>query len=239
MAELTTKQQQLIDMVLRHEGGYVNNKLDKGKETYCGISRAFHPNWEGWSIIDAHKPLKTNQKLDNTLLQNYVYKFYLDKFYNPIKIDNIDNMLIAGHLFCHAVNAGQINAVKIIQKAINTTYNTNIVIDGKIGCITLSWLNKPEKQSDLITEIIKLRKTYYENIVKNKPSQSIFLKGWLNRVNATTAYCTATPKQLGFVGTPKKKKKDDDSLMIDTSDGITFALVLQLLWKIFLNLFKK
>jgi hypothetical protein len=31
---------------------------------------------------------------------------------------------------------------------------------------------------------ITIQRQFYENIVKNKPSQSIFLKGWLNRLNS-------------------------------------------------------
>lgn len=237
MVKLTEKQQKLIDMVLRHEGGYVNNALDKGKETYCGISRAYHPNWEGWKLVDKHKPLKTNQKINDESLQLQVYNFYLEKFYSPIKIDKIDNIIIAGHLFCHAVNAGLTNAVKILQKAINNVYQSYIVVDGKIGAITLSWTNNASKQEELITEIIKLRKTYYENIVRNKPSQNVFLKGWLNRVNSTTAYCSSLqpiqPQQLGFVSSPNKTKENA------TDNDISLSTILRLLYQLILSFFKK
>jgi hypothetical protein len=33
-------------------------------------------------------------------------------------------------------------------------------------------------------EFISVQRKFYENIVKNNPSQSIFLKGWLNRLNS-------------------------------------------------------
>jgi hypothetical protein len=33
-------------------------------------------------------------------------------------------------------------------------------------------------------DFISIQRKFYENIVKNKPSQSIFLKGWMNRLNS-------------------------------------------------------
>lgn len=219
MHNFTQKQQDLIDMVLRHEGGYSNNANDKGKETYCGISRVYHPQWQGWDIIDKNKPLKTNQKVNSAELLSFVYDFYLSKFYNPLKIDSIENLSISGHLFCHGVNAGIASAVKIAQKAINNIYKANILVDGKIGNITLSWLNKKTKQRELIDEIITLRKNYYESIVRNKPTQLVFLKGWINRVNSTTTYCEkiTTPQALGFANIqPKKKKKENEESLLDT-----------------------
>ena len=40
-----------LQKTLAHEGEYVNDPVDSGKETYRGISRANHGNWKGWSII--------------------------------------------------------------------------------------------------------------------------------------------------------------------------------------------
>ena len=65
---MTERALKLINMVLTHEGGYSSGnekqtKGDKGKETYCGISRVYNPNWDGWKIIDRHKPIKYNAKI--------------------------------------------------------------------------------------------------------------------------------------------------------------------------------
>lgn len=205
METFNERQKKLIDMILRHEGGYVNDAADKGKETYCGISRVYHPDWNGWKYIDKHKPLKRNQKINDTDLQNSVYDFYYNKFYKPLMIDSIDNITIGGHLLCHGVNAGLARAIKIVQKAINSIYSTNISVDGKIGKVTLSYLNRIDKQDELVTEIINQRNRYYKSIVDSNPSQSKFLTGWYNRVNGTTLYCNSlkntSPIQLGFVST--------------------------------------
>ena len=44
-----------------NEGGFVDDPSDSGGMTYAGVSRKWFPNWEGWKIVDAHKPLHRNQ----------------------------------------------------------------------------------------------------------------------------------------------------------------------------------
>ncbi len=44
---------QAYNLTSAHEGGYVNDAIDRGGETYRGISRVYHSSWKGWSNIDA------------------------------------------------------------------------------------------------------------------------------------------------------------------------------------------
>ena len=185
---MTDKAIKLIDMILQHEGGFVNDPDDKGGFTYRGITRKNFPNWEGWQIVDTNLPLKNGQIIKNEELEQYVREFYYDNFYHPMKIDEIDNMLISGHLLCHGVNAGIKNSVKILQKSINEICNENISVDGIIGKITLSYANSNE-QEKIANEMIVKRKEYYTNLAKRNPSQQKFLKGWINRVDNTTKIC--------------------------------------------------
>ena len=46
-----------LQKTLAHEGFYSNDPDDLGKETYKGISRIFHPKWNGWTIIDSFNKL--------------------------------------------------------------------------------------------------------------------------------------------------------------------------------------
>lgn len=178
----------LIDMILQHEGGFVNDPEDRGGFTYRGITRKNFPDWKGWQIVDANLPLKNGQIIKNQDIEQYVREFYYDNFYRPMKIDEIDNILISGHLLCHGVNAGIKNSVKILQKSINEICNENISVDGIIGKITLSYANS-NKQEKIANEMIVKRKEYYTNLAKRNPSQQKFLKGWINRVNNTTNIC--------------------------------------------------
>lgn len=186
---MTQKQEFLIKMILQHEGGYCNIDGDAGGMTYKGIARNCNPKWSGWKIVDKHLPLKYNQIIKDTELDNLVLNFYVDKFYVPCKLDEINSMLLSGHLICHAVNAGIRPAVKLLQKAINKVYQTSLSIDGQIGKKTLDYCNETNV-SKLINQFIIERNEFYTNIVKTKPSQKKFLQGWLNRVKNTTKYCS-------------------------------------------------
>lgn len=190
---MDSKAIKLINMILQREGGYSSGKDSKssgdlGGETYRGITRKNFPKWSGWKIVDKSKPLKYNQIIKNVQLEDDVRQFYYEQFYAPMKIDNIDSLLISGHLLCHGVNAGIGNAVKLLQQAINQAYSVSIKVDGVIGNITLSYANG-NKQNEVAKGFIQQRNQYYKNIVTKKPSQKKFLNGWLNRVAETTKEC--------------------------------------------------
>ena len=180
----------LIDMVLTDEGGYASPKFD-GHETYRGITRDNHPNWDGWKIVDANKPLKHGQIIKNTSLENDVRQFYYKYYYTPMKIQSLNDLLTSGQLFAMGVNAGSKNAVKLLQKAINKVYNVQIAVDGIIGKNTLSYANG-SKSIKVGQEMINQCNGYYDAIVRRKPTNKKFLKGWKNRVKHVTQVCSTT-----------------------------------------------
>lgn len=184
----------IINKTLETEGYYVNDKLDAGGETYCGIARNANPKWEGWKIVDAHKPLKWNQKINDAELERLVIEIYDAKYYQPIKADMIDSDMIRMHLYDMGVNAGTGAAVKLLQKSINKVYGIAIAVDGVIGNITLTYTNNKAKLNELVNEFINQRREYYRNLVAIKPSNQKFLQGWLNRVEITTNFMVKSTK---------------------------------------------
>lgn len=182
------KKEVIISKTLETEGGYVNVVGDAGGETYCGIARNSNPKWEGWKIVDKYKPLKWNQKIQDSELEQLVIEIYDTKYYQPIKADKIDSDMIRTHLYDMGVNAGTGAAVKLLQKAINKVYGISITVDGKIGNITLTYTNNKAKLNELVNEFINQRRIYYHNLVTIKPSNQKFLQGWLNRVEITTKF---------------------------------------------------
>lgn len=184
----------IISKTLETEGYYVNDPKDSGGETYCGIARNSNPNWKGWKIVDAHKPLKWNQKIQDSELERLVIEIYDSKYYQPIKADRIDSDMIRTHLYDMGVNAGTGAAVKLLQKAINKVYGVTIATDGAIGNITLTYTNNKAKLNELVNEFINQRRIYYQDLVKRKPTNQKFLKGWLNRVDITTEFVERNSK---------------------------------------------
>ena len=154
--------------VLEQEGGYVNDPLDSGGETYKGISRRWFPKWDGWAIIDS---LDKN-KLDNSMeLQEKVSNFYYKYFWESIKANEIRDKFIASMLFNFSINMGKKVVVRKAQRVAKVTQ------DGIIGKNTLRAINTMNSELfvyHFLLEIIE----FYIQIGKKQPH---YLQGWLNR----------------------------------------------------------
>jgi lysozyme family protein len=176
------------------EGGYSNDPHDQGGETYKGISRKFHPDWSGWSILD----LMNDKNTKNSQLQSLVNSFYYNEFWKFLKCEKFEQT-IADELFDTAVNQGKITAAKYLQESLNLLNNNqrhykDIVVDGKIGNVTIEAYKKYMGTSDFpgrskernINTLLKalngLQFERYKDIVKQSPDQEIYLYGWLQRI---------------------------------------------------------
>lgn len=110
--------------VILAEGGYVNDKDDKGGETYLGISRKNNPNWNGWKQVDTIKNKYGTKNITNILKQdkeltNNAKNYYKEHYWNKLELDDIKSQDIASILFDTCVNCGIKTAVTIAQKICN------------------------------------------------------------------------------------------------------------------------
>ena len=122
-----------------YEAGYANVAHDNGGETYAGISRKFWPKWEGWSIVDQHKPIKQGAFIKDANLERMVRSFYKKQFWEPIQGDLIVFQNHANTLYDFGVNSGVSMSVKNIQKIFGFA-ETGKVTDGLVEAI-----NNPDK----------------------------------------------------------------------------------------------
>ena len=156
--------------ILQGEGGYVNDPDDKGGETYCGISRANYPDWEGWAIIDT-LDLKYNEVSDDPNIKSLVYSFYKKQKWDDDKLDLVNDEKVAEY-FCdwHVTSGG---ANKQLQKLVGVTP------DGIVGSGTIAAVNA--YQGDLLTALRDARIAYYDEI--GTGTNAKYLTGWVNRAN--------------------------------------------------------
>lgn len=110
------------------EGGYVNDPDDKGKETYMGISRVYHPKEIMWSVIDVMKKRHSGTVLNHVLressvVQNNVKSIYKKEYWDVISLDDVPNQKIANEIFDDAVNRGVKSAIKTVQKVLGMNIN--------------------------------------------------------------------------------------------------------------------
>ena len=165
-----------LQKTLTHEGGYVNDPDDLGKETYKGISRNSHGKWAGWSCIDKYKS-KSNFPtiLDKDIeLQKQVELYYLHEFWLPLNADLIIDQVTANSIFDFAVNTGLTTTIVNVQSVIGTK------ADGIIGDQTLKKLNSLDfgyfQPAFTVAKI-----THYISIIQKRPANKKFLYGWIIR----------------------------------------------------------
>lgn len=180
-----------------HEGGYVHDPLDRGGETYSGISRKYHPQWEGWQTIDR---IKRNHPNDFTRHVNNSHglialakDFYRTQFWQPILGNEIRDQSIANKVFDTAVDQGTATSIQYLQASLNLLNRNqldypDIAVDRKMGPRTLAALNdflKLEKgQPDYLLKLLNLMQANrYVELMERDPTQQKFARGWLNRVN--------------------------------------------------------
>ena len=163
-----------IGYTLKCEGGYSNDPDDAGRETYCGISRVSHPNWAGWEKVDAHRPLKWNEVIDDAELARLVEDFYLVECWKGMCLDEVTDQNVAGFIFDWHVNSGGA-AIKAVQRLVKVTD------DGVMGPHTVEAINASDP-ARLFAQMKMTREAFYRNLVVVKPGNAKFLGGWLARV---------------------------------------------------------
>lgn len=159
-------------IIFGNEAGYVNDPKDKGGETMNGITRKNYPSWQGWPIVDAHKPLKRGARIPE--LDGLTKQFYKRTQWNAVLGDGIDSQEVATFICDWFVNSGG-NAIKHVQKLVGVT------ADGAMGDHTLAAINGCDA-TELLEKLKADRVAFFKNIVAKDPGQEKFLDGWLARV---------------------------------------------------------
>lgn len=180
------------ELTMGHEGGYVHDPDDFGGETYCGISRRYHPTWAGWGFIDALKDKDTFPQCiaGDDGLRYAVSQFYKEMYWDRFQGDRLDQAL-ANELFDTAVNMGVHRAVLFLQSALNLLNRNekmyaDIVEDGLLGRGTLRALEGYQIQDGdfgMLMKIVNiLQGSHYIKQMKKNPTQEKYARGWLKRV---------------------------------------------------------
>jgi len=170
-----------LEKVLVYEGGYSNVANDSGGATNLGITlqtlKQFYSE-TGYGDLDHDGDVDINDiKLLDT--QEEVSRIYKKDYWDKMKLDDFPGG-IDFLMFDFGVNSGPGNATKLLQKSLKYQ-DFDILVDGKLGSFTISAVKK-SNINILIKSMIKERTNFYLKIVENKPSQKVFLQGWLNRL---------------------------------------------------------
>lgn len=106
---------------VKAEGGYVNDPNDAGGETYMGVTRKYHPNLTMWTKIDNYKKSLNKKELNKILkedeqVQKDVRSVYLNSYWKPLRLNEVNSQLMANQFFDNAINCGVTSTIKLMQK---------------------------------------------------------------------------------------------------------------------------
>lgn len=166
----------LAPWILKWEGGFVNDPLDKGGATNKGVTiavwKAQGYDKNGDKKIDV-ADLKLISLEDAT---NIMKKNYWDRW----KADQIKNQAIANTLVDWVWGSGAWG-IKIPQRILC------VKDDGVVGIKTLEAINK-QNPNKFLEKLYLARFNFLDGIVASNPSQKKFIKGWKNRMNDLILY---------------------------------------------------
>ena len=148
----------IIEKVLEHEGGIVDDPTDAGGLTNMGISQRAYPDEDirGLTVERAKELYKRD---------------YWDRF----RVSNLPDRL--RHIFVDmCINMGGGRAIKILQEACNSKNATKIDVDGGIGPATIKAATNVEP-----FRLRAYRVMFYAELVMKKPEQERFWVGWFKR----------------------------------------------------------
>ena len=155
------------------EGGYSNNKYDRGGETNYGITKIFMEQYKKALPGGKVKPIKEITKED-------AYNMY-NAMWNQHNLGYLKDKSIAVLLNDYMINSNEWEVAKRVQEILNKKGHA-IKVDRIIGPKTIEAINKTDRNW-LIEEILIDRYKNYREQVKLRPTQETFYKGWINRLN--------------------------------------------------------
>jgi lysozyme family protein len=175
-------------ITLEHEGGYSDNYNDLGN--FCtGVDEMIGTKYgitcnSYWNYYN-NPPTAENMR---NLTVSQAGEIAKGTIWTPYNLGAIPLQPIANQIFDIMFHFSPTTGADIIQKAlISTGINLPYYGNDKIfGSETLNAIIKAcntGKGAELNQNLINYRVAYYENRVKTRPDQLIFLKGWLNRAN--------------------------------------------------------
>lgn len=168
--------EQMIDDILRREGGYVDHPADRGGATNFGITQKTLSQYLGHNVLK-----RDVQNLSEDVARDIYERNY---YYSP-RIDRLPSA-IQPFIFDSAVNHGPRRAIKFVQSVCNQAgYNPPLSEDGAMGPNTrrgAEWA-QTEMGSVFLKALLEERRNFYLAIVASRPSQQVFLNGWMNRVD--------------------------------------------------------
>lgn len=168
---------QALKFVLRWEGGFVDHPADPGGRTNRGVTQKVYDDWRSrkglpWRDVK----LLEEAELCSIYNGNYWLPPRCDLLLTPLDLVQFDT----------AVNMGVGRAVRFLQAS------AGCGVDGDFGPGTQHAVAQCDAGT-MLSDYCQRREAYYRRLIQKNPKLGVFLKGWLNRLNALR-------KEIGLPG---------------------------------------
>ena len=175
-----------FEVVLGHEGGFVDHEADPGGATNYGISIRYlvaRGDLDRDGLADGDIDGDGDVDVDDikALTPGDAKHLYHSGFWVPNRLSEVRDQSVATKIFDICVNTGSRQAWRIVQRSCNEL-GSELEVDGIVGPNTLTAVN--EYDFDLVEEIRQQQLAFYEALVGNNPDLAVFLDGWTNRALA-------------------------------------------------------
>jgi lysozyme family protein len=165
-----------LQLVLKEEGGFVNDPQDPGGMTNLGVTQRVWEAYAGRPVNESDMRALTPAMVAPLYRQNYWERVHCDDL--PLGVDYA--------VMDFAVNSGTSRAAKTLQAACGVTQ------DGSIGAQTLQAVNSADPVT-LIDAVCDKRLAFLQSL----PSFNHFGKGWSDRVARVKAASEQMQQQQG------------------------------------------
>lgn len=162
----------LAPFIRSWEGGIVNHPADRGGLTNRGVTMAT------WRTYCKQRGLSATERSLRAMTTEQWDEIFKTMYWDVCRADELDDQNVANMLVDWTYHSGR-TAIVQVQRLLGTQ------ADGIVGARTLVALNaRPARE--LFDEIKRARTDYLKGIAARRPSQRVFLTGWLRRVDGIT-----------------------------------------------------
>lgn len=172
----------IVTAILKKEGRYSNNPSDQGGETYCGISRKFHPGWVGWPTVVAAKDKDSDALF--VALTPMLYEFWVE-YLGKQGLERCPEML--QYQFAQVAATSPSMAMECLQQVCVWTFPQQLpqsFVDGKYGPGTKEWVEQLSAVGAANGEHVCMAfalAAIAGYARRGKGEQQKFLRGWILR----------------------------------------------------------
>lgn len=156
-----------LQFTLRWEGGLTDHPRDRGGLTNQGVIDRVYRSWRRSQRLPERSVREMTEQERNTI--------YRVRYWDEVRGDEMP-VAVDLVVFDAGVNSGPGRSRRWLQEALG------VAVDGIIGPRTMGALAETNA-FEVAERMIRIRRRFLQAIVERRPDQSVFLRGWTNRVS--------------------------------------------------------